>query len=83
MNFHLGEIIKRRIATKIVVPIIAIMLLIFTLVILMTSIMTGNSMNAAGQREMRGIAEKNAAIIQGVFDSVNSTGEGKIDSSCG
>ena len=76
MAVHVRQRIQSRIATKIAVPVIAILTAIFLLVIILTSVLTGRTMSAAGEREMQGIAEKNAAIFQGVFDSVNSTGEG-------
>lgn len=79
MAVHLGKKIKGHIASKIAVPVIAIMMAIFLLVIVLTSIITSRTMSAAGEREMQGVAERNAAIFQGVFDSVNSTGEGITD----
>lgn len=79
MRIGLGKRIRSRISSKIVVPVIAVMLLIFMLVIGLTAYLTGASMNTAGEREMQSIAEKNAAIFQGVFDSVNSLGSGISD----
>ena len=79
MKFNLRQKIGERIAIKIAVPIIGIMLLIFVLMFAITTVLANNMMGASGQREMQGIAEKNAAVFQGVFDSVNSNVEGIAD----
>ncbi len=76
MKSGLRQKLKSRIAWKIIVPVIAALLIVFGITVGGSIYRASKTVMAGGQAEMVNLAQRNAAIFQGVFDFLNASGSG-------
>ncbi len=68
--------LRGRIAWKIIVPVIVALFAIFTITVIGSTYMASKTVMTGGKAEMVNLAQRNASIFQGVFDFLNSSGNG-------
>lgn len=71
--------IKSRIAWKIIIPVALTLFLVFGITVVGSTYAANQMAIAGGQAEITALAQKNAAIFQGVFDFLKVTGSGVSD----
>ena len=71
--------IKSRIAWKIIIPVALTLFFVFGITVVGSTYAANQMAIAGGQAEITALAQKNAAIFQGVFDFLKVTGSGVSD----
>ena len=76
MKTRLRDKIERKLSLRITIPVVLAMLAVFLVIIVVSVYTAGAAMDRSGQAEVEAIAQRDAAAVEDMFDSLDAMAEG-------